>query len=148
MTLAWPRVVDALVTLLPAMLPTVVVYDGEPLPNPPTDQRFLTVGFVDGEDSAGPFNQELGTIDGLREESGEVRCELVSWVGEDDPASVRADVLALLDQLDAGIRANQTLDGALGPLGVCVLAGEMVPRKSNGTAIRVPLSVQYTANTI
>lgn len=145
--IAWPRVARAFHAALPTILPTVVVYNGEPVPNPPADQRFLTVGFVDGEDSAGPFNQEQGDVDGLRAEDGEVRCELVSWVGDDDYATVLDDVLALLDQLDAGLRADQTLGGALLAGTSLLLAGDLVPRKSNGTAIRVPFSVQYSTRT-
>lgn len=147
--IVWPKIPPAILALAPTITgwADVTVYNGEPVPRP-SDGRYFIVGLVTDETSAGTFNQEPGTVDGLRDESGEVRCELAIGVGESDVLDVvLSDAYVLLNALDAALRADETLGGVLTGASFVTLAGDFVPIKSNGTAVRVPLSIQYFAQT-
>ena len=147
--IVWPKVADALLVLLPTLTgwADVTVRDG-PFLQPPTDPAYCTVGAVDDEVGGGTFEQEPGTVTGLLEESGTVRCEIAVGTGADDLPVVRAQAFALIDAVDFAVRADQTLSGALGPDGVVTVGGDVLPvQNTSGTAVRLVLAVSYFTRT-
>ncbi len=148
--IVWPKVPPALLTLLPTLpgWSGVEVFDGPPV-SQGAPSAYCTVGYVLDEGSGGTFNQELGTVDGLREESGEVRCELVVSTGDVDIASVRSAAGDLVDALDAALRADQSLGGVLIGTPTLVLAADFLPvQNAAGASLRVAFSVQYFTLTV
>jgi hypothetical protein len=146
----WPAVAASLVRMLPGLpgWASVAVSDGPPTQ---TDrlESYCSVGYVRGEESAGDWAQAVGTVDGLLEETGTVRCDLVqqSAVPELAP-QLRVQAFVLTDQLDAALRADPTLGGALRPDGTVALTGDVVPvQNTSGSAVRLVLTVNYFTRT-
>ena len=128
-----------------ATWPAVEVFDGPPVTGSAPD-AYVTVGYVLEEGSAGDFNQERGDVDGLVEETGAVRCELVAATGDVDLPAVMDRVATLLDQLDAAVRADQSLGGVLGACSAVTVAADFAPvQNTSGASVRVAMSVQYSA---
>lgn len=149
--IAWPKVPPALVALLPTLSGwgDVRIFDGRPVMTSPPPLR-CTVGYVEDETgSAGDFNQEVGSIDGLYDEAGAVRCELVIQVGGSAVTGLRARAAALLDTLDAALRADPSLGGVLSTPGSTVTLGaDFVPaQNASGASVRVVFSVSYSTST-
>lgn len=148
MATQWPRVHARLVALLPT-LPGwggVQVFDGQPVTGD-TPLDFATVGHVSDEPSAGTFSHERAGNGFQVEETGAVRCELVSWVGNTDLPSVRVRAFALIDALEVAIRTDQTL-GILPPASTSSLEVDVQPIQStSGAQQRLAFSVRYFVRT-
>lgn len=150
--IVWPQIPPVLVELLPTLpgWDEVKVFDGRPVMTSPPPVR-CTVGYVEDESgSGGDFNQEVGDIDGLYEESGAVRCELVLTEGGSQVSALRLRAAALVDALDGALRADQTLGGVLDDDGaptVTLGADWLLTQNATGASVRVALSVSYFART-
>ncbi len=143
--MTWPKVPAAVIALVEAIpaWSQVKVFDGRPVMTAPPPLRF-TVGYVEDEGGAGDFNQEPGDVDGLREETGAVRCELVAQEGGSSLSAKRAQVADLIDALDAALRADQTLGGLLSQGDSVVLGADFLPvQNTSGASVRVAMSIQY-----
>ncbi len=146
MSLTWPKVPPALLVLLPSIpgWATVEVYDGPPV-TASAPPAYCTVGFVLEEASAGDWEQNVGVVDGLLDETGAVRCELVLTTGDVDLASVRTRAISLMDALSSALIADQTLGGVLAHGCTVTLSGDFLPAQHpKGATIRVPFSVSYS----
>ncbi len=150
MSVRWPAVAASLVKLLPGLpgWSGVAVLDGPPTQ---TDrlESYCSVGYVRDEESAGDWAQAVGTVDGLLEETGTVRCDLVQQTAVPDLVpQLRGQVFALTDRLDAALRADSTLGGALGPDGTVALTGDVAPvQNTSGSAVRLVLTLNYFTRT-
>jgi hypothetical protein len=142
---AWPAVVARLVAYLPTLpgWSGVTVYDG-PVTSQDYPADFVTVGYVRGEDFGGSFEQVRG-IGEMTEESGTVRCELVSQTGDTDIAAVRARVFALFDAWQDYVYADPRL-GVLGVSSTSSLAADVQPvQNTSGAAQRLTVTLSYLA---
>jgi hypothetical protein len=153
MAAAWPAVVAKLVEHVPVLMAATdgwddgVVYDGEPVTgDAPTE--YVTVGYVEGEDFGGSYEQTRngeGGWQGALEESGTVRSELVSWTGDNDIPGMRARAFALVDAWEAWVSSDETL-GVLGPSSISSLAVDVQPiQNANGSAQRLTVTLTYLA---
>lgn len=142
---AWPRVVDALVAILPT-LPEwsgVPVFDGPPVTssNPTT---YCTVGYVE-DDDAGSYERDERRSDYRVQETGEVRCHVVAQSGStNDLPALRARVFALADAFEASVRADQSLGGVLSADGTTtVTASVRSVQNEQGAGQSLVLAVRY-----
>ena len=106
MATQWPLVVARLNALLPTLAgwDVVTVFDGPPVTaDVPTD--YVTVGYV-ADDQAGTYSQTQDPNGFQYVEVGTVRSQLSCITGDLDLASVRARVFALMDAVDAAVRAD------------------------------------------
>jgi len=142
---AWPAVVGALVAKMRALpaFADVEVYDGPPV----TDDRplaYATVGYVAGDTDAGTWARSRRN-DFRVEEVGTVRCQLVAQTGDTDLPAVRAQLFALIDALDALLRADQRL-GVLSADGTCEMAADVLSvMDQQGTAQAAVVTFTYTS---
>lgn len=142
----WPIVQARLVTLLPTLpaFAGVTIYDG-PAVDDGASKSYATIGHVESGDVGGSYSQPDSTVDTMRQELGEVLCELVAWTGDVDLPTVRAKAFSLADALDATIRADQTL-GVLPTSSTTSLSVDVLPRQDHiGSEQRLLLTVHYTA---
>lgn len=140
----WPVVHGRLVALLPTLpgWSGVPVYDGPPVTGD-APMRYVTVGFVNDEVSAGSFAHERAGNGFQVQETGNVRCELVTAIGTADLPEMRAAAFALLDALEVAIRADQTL-GVLPAASTTSLEVDVIPTQSTSGAVqRLVFSVNY-----
>lgn len=142
---AWPQVLARLVAHLPTLpgWQNVAVYDGQPVTgdNPGT---FVTVGFVEGEDFAGSYEQTRPTAWDV-EEAGTIRSRLIATAGDVDIAARRAQVFALADEWEKWVTANPTL-GVLNPSSSADLAVDVEPvQNSAGSAVALIVTLTYLA---
>lgn len=139
MSTYWPVVQAQLLELLPTLLGAdVVVFDGPSAGREKGTKQYVTVGATtDG--TGGSYEQPDSPITGVRQERGEVACELVDWSGDTDVAAKRTVVFGWADLLEAAVRSDQTL-GALPPASTVTLAGELV---ATATTTRLVLTVAY-----
>lgn len=148
MATQWPVVHARLVALLPTLpgWSDVQVFDGPPITgDSPTD--YVTVGYAVDEGSAGSFSHERSGGGYQVEETGTVRCELVSLGGETDLLEVRASAFALMDALEVAIRTDQTL-GVMPQGSTSALDVDVVPSQTNrGAQQRLPFTVRYFVRT-
>lgn len=147
MAAAWPLVVNRLVAHLPSLpgWSGVTVVDGQAIgADYPGD--FVTVGFVDGEDFAGTYEQTRngeGGWQGALEETGTVRSELACQTGDVDLPGMRARAFALVDAWEAWVSADETL-GVLGHSSTSSLAVDVQPIQNQaGTAQRLTVTLSY-----
>jgi hypothetical protein len=150
MSASWPLVKRRLVALLPTLpgWATVTVYDGPPVTaDAPTE--FCTVGYVEGEDFGGSYEQTRngeGAWQGALQETGTVRCELA--LGSGDPADLPAlevRAFALVDAWEAWVSADETL-GVLGKASTSSLAVDVQPvQNTGGAAQRLTVTLTYLA---
>lgn len=143
---AWPLVVNRLVAVLPTLSgwSGVTVYDGQMVTgDSPAD--FVTVGFVPGEDFAGSYEQARPEAWAV-EETGTVRSQLVSQVGDQNQTPARrARVFALADAWEQWVTADPTL-GVLAPSSTASLSVDVEPvQNSAGSAARLIVTVSYLA---
>ncbi len=143
MAVLWPDVKDRLVAALPAVLPTVRVYDG-PVVTGETPDAYLTVGWQPSTDdeSAGSFEQTPGPDGFSAQESGTVLMELAAVIGDTEVP----DGFGLADALTAWVHANPTLGGVLSANGTASLAVEVVEAQTtDGATQRLLLTLSYTS---
>jgi hypothetical protein len=150
MAAAWPLLKRRLVVLLPTLpgWSGVSVFSGQPVTGEsPTE--FCTVGYVEGEDFGGSYEQTRngeGGWQGALEEAGTVRCELVLWSGDaNDQDVLEARAFALVDAWEAEVSRDETL-GVLGPASTSSLAVDVQPvQNPNGAAQRLTVTLTYLA---
>lgn len=142
MTDRWFDVYDGLLAALPGVL-GVPVNDGMPVGNDyPT--AWVTVGYV-GDESAGTFAQVPDPSGYGTQETGEIRCHLVSTVGDTDPRIARQQVRALFSTWHDWLDANQTLGGILSAQTVISLSAQvdaMQTPQGSGTGLVVTVAYQ------
>ncbi len=146
MTLTWPKVPPALLALLPTVpgWNAVETYDGPPV-TASAPPAYCTVGFVLEEASAGDWEQSVGIVDGLVDETGAVRCELVLTTGDVDLSQVRSRAITLMDALSSALLADQTLGGVLAHGCTVTLSGDFLPvQNTSGATVRVAFSIAYS----
>ena len=142
MNTVWGRFVDRLVTLLPGVWPQVTVYDG-PVSDRSFPADYVTVGFVDDEDVSGSF-EPTPQLGHLEEEVGSVRSELVCQTGDDALTAMRARAFGYVDLLKAELRRDPTF--GLPEVAAVDLTADVLPlRNAEGTAVRIALTLTYTA---
>jgi hypothetical protein len=145
MASAWPRVVTALIGILPTLpgWSGVQVFDGPPN----TEQEFtsyITVGHQDGADTGGSFTQDYADDGIFWQESGDVVCRLVVQTGNDDLPTVRTSLFALLDSLQQYLLADRWLAGTLTPEGWSnVTVDPLVVKEASGTAMSLLITLHY-----
>ena len=139
----WPLVVGRLLVLLPTLpgWSNVTIFDGPPV-TADVAADYVTVGYV-ADDTGGTYVQ-VQTPDGFRcEETGTVRSQLSSVTGDTDLASVRTRVFALIDQVQAAVRADRRL-GVLSPEGTTELDVDVLSlQNSGGAAQSVVFTLHY-----
>jgi len=143
MAAQWPLVVARMLALLPS-LPgwgQVTVYDGPPVTaDIPTD--YVTVGYVDN-DQAGSYTQTQDPNGFQWQETGTVRSQLNCVTGDTDLPGVRARVFALMDAVEAAVRADRRL-GVLSPYGTSELDVDVLSlSNSSGTAQQLTFTLHY-----
>jgi len=143
MATQWPLVVARLNALLPTLAgwDVVTVFDGPPVTaDVPTD--YVTVGYV-ADDQAGTYSQTQDPNGFQYVEVGTVRSQLSCITGDIDLASVRTRVFALMDSVDAAVRADRRL-GVLSPSGTSELEVEVLSMQSTGgTAQSLVFTLHY-----
>lgn len=146
MTVQWPIVRAGLLTLLPTLpgWSGVLVTDGAPTSN--DTGSYCAVGYVEDEQGAGTWTQ-VPSDDGFFDlETGVVRSELYTGNGDGDLAAAVNAGFALVNALQAAMRANRTL-GFLPQDGTCSVSGDVITGRSEGAGQLLVLSVSYTATT-
>lgn len=115
------RAVDYLVAqlpLLPALASPVVVSDGFPI----TRADLLVAIGVTNEDGASEYNIDWAGLGANREdEAFDIPCLIDSYVGGATQKAPRDAAVTVLDAINAKIRLDRTLGGALGPPGVAAI---------------------------
>jgi len=147
MATQWPAVKRAIVDLLPTLTgwPSAdLTFDGPPVAG--DSSSYVTVGYVDGEDSAGSFTTD--TTNGYRiEETGSVVGELVAWAGDTDLPARQAEAFAAMDAFEVALRADRTL-GVLSPDGTARLSVDVLPAQTNAGAVqRLRFTIEYLTRT-
>lgn len=144
MNTVWGRFADRAVALLPDLpgWAQVTVYDGA-VSDKSFPSSFVTVGFVEDEDFSGSF-EPVPALGDLEEETGSLRSELVCQTGDDALSVVRARAFALVDALKAEMRRDPTL-GLEGVSSVALAVDVLPVQNANGTAVRLALTLSYTA---
>lgn len=143
MATQWPLVAQRLVDLLPTLpgWDQVSVFDGPPITGD-DPANYCTVGYVE-DDQAGTYTTVQDPDGFQRQESGEVRSQLVCRTGEDNLSGMRALLFGLIDALDAAIRDDRRL-GVLSPQGTSDLVVDVLSVQNEaGTAQAVVIALQY-----
>ena len=143
MAAQWPLVVARLNALLPTLSEwsAVTVIDG-PLVSVDVPSDYMTVGYV-ADDQAGTYNQVQDPNGFQYVETGTIRSQLNCLTGDSDLPSVRTRVFALVDALEAAVRADRTL-GVLSPSGTSELDVEVLSlSNANGTAQQLTITLHY-----
>ena len=149
MAALWPQLQNALIALLPSLLPAgVFVYDGPPVADDGA-KAYVTVGHIDDgtglDGSAGTYTTTPGAVDGLIDETGALDLEFVVWTGDVDLPTVRAQCYALVDALEATVRADQTL-GVFLPGASTQMTVNVIPQQApTGSEQRLIVTLTYTA---
>ena len=150
MAALWPLLQTRLFNLLPTLpgYAGVAVYDGPPVADDGA-KFYVTVGHIDDgtglDGSAGSYQTTPGQVDGLIDESGSLDLEFVVWTGDVDLPTVRTACYALVDTLEATIRADQTL-GLFLPGAVTQMTVNVIPQQApSGSEQRLIVTVTYTA---
>jgi len=142
MSAQWPRVKSWVAAKLPTLpgWSSVTVFAGTPTTGD-SPQAYATVGYVrDGE--AGSYSQTRSD-DGFRwVENGELHCQLVCTSGDMTPGTFEASVFALIDALEANLRADRSLGGTLPPDSQVDL-DVTVQQFIQGTAATLVLTIRY-----
>jgi hypothetical protein len=107
------------------------------------------VGFVEGEDFAGSYEQTRtgeGGWEGCLEEAGTIRSELVLWSGDTaDLPDLESRAFDLVDAWEAEISRDETL-GVLGASSTSSLAVDVQPvQNTGGAAVRITVTLTYLA---
>lgn len=148
MAAAWPAVVDYLVTNCTSLWPTVMVFDGA-FDSGDDPDDYATIGHAADSDEGSPGSYtQTGNLDGYSlAEVGSVLCELVCQTGNDDAVNPqRAHAFTLLDLVEAHVRKDQTLSGALSVNGTATLACQPLVSQGRGTAFSLLFTLNYTSD--
>lgn len=149
MATQWPLITARLAAVLPTLTgwDQVVVYNGDKATgDSPTS--YATVGYVDGTDINGTYATVQEDSGFRRVETGRINSQLVCITGDIDVAGMRAKAFGLLDKLDAYIRSDRTLGGALSPDSSCDLTVDIDSiSNTNGTGQVLTFSVDYSTVT-
>lgn len=144
----WPVVQQRLVALLPTLtgFTGVKIHDAVVLEDADA-KSFVIVGGTTPEDGgrveAGAWQFETITHSNARAERGTVVCEFAVWGGDETLPAYRATAFDLVDELDAAIRADQTL-GVLPVPSTTDLSADVVSvQDSNQAEQRLIVSVSY-----
>lgn len=146
---AVPALLDALVALFTAALPTVTVFDGPGLSDA-TGGDYLFVGVAD-PDSDGGDNAVESTVEwaGLgksaRYEQVVVRCAAVSWSGDEDVRARRVAAFAMFAAVEQALTSDPSV-GDVARFGG--LATEHQLRQNiteNGAEAWVQFALSFTA---
>jgi hypothetical protein len=150
-TTLWPVVQAGLVTLLPTLSgwENTTVYDGAPLagdaPGDDGISSYCAVGYVEDEAGAGSWQQQPEGSGFFDLEAGEVRSGLFVGNGDDDLPAARTAAFALVDALQASMKADRRL-GCLPNGATSSLSADVLPvQDSEVTGVLLILSVSYTA---
>ena len=150
MAALWPLLQNRLVAVLPTLsgYTGVKVFDGPPVVDD-APLSYVTVGHIDDgtglDGSAGSYQTVPGQLDGLVDESGSLDLEFVVWTGDVDLPTVRTACYALVDTLEAFIRADQTL-GLFLPGATTHMTVNVIPQQApSGSEQRLIVTVTYTA---
>lgn len=108
--------IDTLYSRFAAALPSTNVYDGYGVTDDPGD--FLMIGVEDPNSDQSGTSAEgqqswAGIGEGRRYEEGVVTCVALSWNGDGDQALARATVKAITDAVEADLRSDPNLGGAV-----------------------------------
>lgn len=147
MAAQWPVVVARLLALLPTLpgWSTVTVIDG-PLVSADVPDDYVTVGYVDN-DQGGSYTQVQDPNGFQWQETGTVRCQLSCVTGDADLPAVRVRAFALIDAVEAAVRADRRL-GVLSPSGTSELDVDVLSlSNANGTAQQLTFTLHYTTVT-
>ena len=143
MATQWPLIVARLLALLPTLpgWSGVTVIDG-PLVSADVPTDYVTVGYV-ADDQAGTYNTTQDPNGFQYIEVGTIRSQLNCSTGDSDLVGMRARAFALIDSLDAAIRADRRL-GVLSPAGTSELEVEVLSmQNANGTASSLVFTLLY-----
>lgn len=150
MATAWPGVVSWLLTTLPTLpgWSSVDIIDGAPLESTPAAD-YVTVGFVDGSAGDNTFTLTADPDGFSVEESGSVRCRLVSVTEQSEAlAAVRARVFTIFDALADAVKADRRLGNTLSPQGTATITADAQSITNNtGSAVALMFSLTYTTVT-
>jgi hypothetical protein len=107
-TSALPAVIDALVTLATAALPSVTVIDGVGISGSPGDYLMIGVDDPDADRpaTAGDVQQVRATMSGARDETGTVTCCAYSWNGNGDQKAARDAAFATVAAVENILRTT------------------------------------------
>lgn len=152
-TLLWD-VRGALVTILDAAL-DVPVLDG-PQSKKSLPKAYVLIGTDGGDTGSGENGEDFGTVTQTlsdlgpgtwRDETGDVTCSAWAWTGSTSFAPLRVTVQAILDGVEASLRADPTLGGLLIPPGRAELGAIRLreDQTDNGARLRAVFSVAYRA---
>ena len=143
MATQWPLVVARLLTLLPTLpgWAAVSVLDG-PLISADVPTDYVTVGYVDN-DQAGSYTQTQDPNGFQYIETGTVRSQLNCTTGDTDLMGMRTRVFALMDAIEAAVRADRRL-GVLSAAGTSELDVDVLSlQNSAGTAQQLTFTLHY-----
>jgi hypothetical protein len=152
MASALPDVIDALVTLSAAALPSLQVYDGIGASDDPGD--FLMVGVEDPDIERAAFSAEVdqarATMSGARDEQGTINCCALSWNGDSTNAGQKAARDAAFATVAAVETILRTTSPTLGVTGVLrtEFGGRLTVSQAQGdtgASCMVIFSVAYLA---
>lgn len=146
MTLIWD-VQTAVKTALDAAV-DVPVYDAGELVGD-DEQTYITVGEVADDGDTATAEQEESSLSGTywRNETGEVRCAIETWDGEETVAPLRLIARPLLMACISAIRGDQSLGGLLRPPGRADVTSIRLRegQTDRGALVQVGFTVRYSA---
>lgn len=143
-------VLAALQTMFQAAVgSSVPVYDGLPI-TAEVDRQFVLVGDDGDANSDEPAatttqTRETRNIVGAYTEAGDVTCAVICQTGDDDLPGLRATSRNLMALLEAAVRTDPTLGGAVVRAQVTDVTLWQV-RNAKGSAVRRVFTVHYDAN--
>ena len=146
---AWLTLAEGLQESLPGLAgwADVDMIDGPPHGGN-TPRLYCTVGYARNEDSAGAYERDPVDAATLVTETGWVRCELVAVTGDQDVPGQRRRVLSLLDTLGVWLAVDARVGGRMPYVSTARLMVDVLPLITDeGSAVRAPFSVAYTART-
>lgn len=145
----WPQVKAKIAATIPTLsgLPADVEVVAGPPVTGDAPEKYVTVGFVDG-DNAGTYQTALEYDGFVRREVGEVRSQIVAQLGDSDSSLAETDAFAIAEAIDAWTRDDRTLGGVLSPDSVVETTVEVHSvTNANGTATVLIHSLRYTTTT-
>lgn len=145
-TPAWPAVKSALAAgaqTLPEFSDASVFIG--PQASRTAATKKLEVGFVNGEDNAGTFEQSLAYDGSVWSEVGDVRSTIVAQSGSADPSGAEADAFAMAGALVDWIHSDTTLGDVLSEEAEIRTSVDVLSiSNTRGTATELVLTLTYT----
>jgi len=148
----WPIIYNRLLTWMPARpaFAACPVYDGPEIDGQQTD-TFCTVGYVressGGDGSAGTFSQDRSGNGFQTVETGVIHGEIYAGNGDGNLAAARTAAFALVDDIQAGLVADQTLGILPQGTSMWLTVDPLSPSTAAGVAQWLPLSINYIVTT-